>query len=229
MRPAAKRGAAACLVVLLAASLLSACGAGGEGSSSTESAAAASSVATDATPPASTQQGGAGDPAAKPAADLPSAKTATERRSAGRAAPFVKPQADNSIPTFGAEAPASQSRAVEAALRSYLQARAGGRWSRACSWLAAGVRGQIEGFAKSGGCAAAYAALAGAAPPAARANPLHGPIAALRSKGASGFVLFYGPAGAADKYVMPVLREAGEWKVSQLEAVPYPLGRQTQS
>jgi hypothetical protein len=44
---------------------------------------------------------------------------------------------------------------------------------------------------------------------------------ALRVKGKSAFVLFDGPK--ASKYVMPMLSEAGAWKVSQLAPLAYPL------
>ena len=56
---------------------------------------------------------------------------------------------------------------------------------------------------------------------------LRGPILTLRIKGQSGFALFYGLH--RQKYVMPMAREGGAWKVTQLAPIAYPLGSETQT
>jgi hypothetical protein len=148
-------------------------------------------------------------------------------RKAGRAAPFLVPTGDNSIPTYGSEASGSQRSEATTALHSYLQARAGGDWGTACSHMAATVQKQLALLAsaskgKAKGCAAAYAALSARVPVAARANPLSGGLASLRIKGDKAFALFYGPHN--QKYMMPMAREGGAWKVNQLDPIPYPIG-----
>jgi hypothetical protein len=207
----------AALSLLATALALAACGSASSNPSTTPSFTADSSAASTATTPSA------------PAKVSLIAKAAAERRSAGRAAPFVKPQADNSIPTFGSESSGSDRGGAEAALRAYLSARARGDWAAACTGLAASLRQQTQAFAGASAkdCALAYQALAASTPAAERADPLSGPVLALRIKGASGFALFNGPD--QQKYVMPMTREGGAWKVTQLAPVAYPLGSETQT
>ncbi len=158
------------------------------------------------------------------ASTAPRSSTATAA-AAGAAAPFVETNTDNSIPTFGSESRGSARVAAEAALRTYLSARAKGDWGIACAGLAAAVRQQLQGLAGGKGCVAAYPALLKGAPASTRADPLAGPILALRVKGQSGFALFHGPG--KKKYVMPMAHESGAWKVTQLAPIAYPLGSET--
>lgn len=147
-------------------------------------------------------------------------------RKAGKAAPFLVPVGDNSIPTYGSQAAESQQAAATAALSAYLQARASGDWSGACAQMAATVRKQLALLAGGSGgassCAAAYAKLASRIPASARANPLSGGLTALRVKEGKAFALFYGPK--RQQYMMPMVSEAGAWKVNQLEPIPWPIG-----
>jgi hypothetical protein len=220
----------ALLLVLALAPCLGACGGGGSSGSST-TASSANSPSSPST--ASTTSSTANTPpaTAKPKTSSSAAKTAAERRTAGRAAPFVKPQADNSIPTFGSEAGASDRSGAEAALRAYLSARAKGDWSTACAGLATALRQQTQALAgasaKAKGCAAIYKALAAGTPAAARADPLSGPVLSLRVKGASAFALFNDPHN--QQYVMPMTLEGGAWKVTQLAPIAYPLGSEAQT
>jgi hypothetical protein len=57
---------------------------------------------------------------------------------------------------------------------------------------------------------------------AARANPLSGGLAAFRVKSPHAFALFYGPHN--QQYMMPMASESGEWKVNQLDPIPWPIG-----
>jgi hypothetical protein len=199
------------LTLLLSCALAACLAACGGGNSSTSTASTSAAPATTTNPAV--------------------AKAAAERRTAGRAAPFVKPRADNSIPTFGTEAPRSDRAGAEAALRAYLSARAGGDWAAACAGLATSLRRQIQALAgasaKAKDCAAAYKTLSASTPAAARADPLSGPLLALRIKGQSAFALFNGSDN--QQYVMPMAREGGAWKVTQIEPLAYPLGSETQT
>lgn len=148
---------------------------------------------------------------------------------AGAAKQFLEPNADNSIPTYGAESSDSQRAQAEAALHTYLTARTKGDWRAACAGLGASVQIQLQaltgGTPENHGCAGAYKILSADAPPKARANVLKGPVLSLRVKGKAAFALFYGPHG--QKYVMPMAREGGAWKVTQLAPIAYPLGSET--
>lgn len=156
-------------------------------------------------------------------------RTESERRNAGNAAAFVKPGADNSVPTFGSEASAAERAGAEAGLRAYLGARAAREWRKACSLLAAPVRRSVEALAASTGGSAASSscdkALPALAPlkPGVPANPLRGALLAFRVRGANAFALFYGPPGR-QKYVVPMNREGGAWRPTQTAPIAYPPG-----
>jgi hypothetical protein len=148
-------------------------------------------------------------------------------RKAGKAAPFLVPVGDNSIPTYGSDASSSELAAATASLGAYLSARESGDWSTACAHMGDPVRRQVEALAqvakgKAQDCGAAYAALSAEVPAAARTSPLSGELTAFRVQGDKAFALFYGPHN--QQYMMPMVSEGGEWKVNQLEAVPWPLG-----
>lgn len=150
----------------------------------------------------------------------------TLRSGAGAAAPFLVARGDNSIPTYGSEASGPQLTAAEAALSSYLAARAEGAWTRACSLISASVAKQLEALAGAAGanqsCATTYAKLSEGVPAAARADPLTGGLAALRIESPHAFALFVGSGG--QQYMMPLEEEGGGWKVTQIEPVPWPIG-----
>jgi hypothetical protein len=155
-------------------------------------------------------------PSASPVASL-----AAERRAAGRAAPFVDPEADNSVPTFGSEAGPSQRRRAEAVLRAYLRARAGRDWPSACTQLSAVVREGFEKLSRRPGatCAQILAALSKGSD---LADPLTGHLLSLRVSGGNAFALFYAPH--RQQYIVPMAREGQAWKVSQAAPIAYPPG-----
>jgi hypothetical protein len=138
---------------------------------------------------------------------------------AGRAAPFVRAGADNSIPTFGREAPAAARSNVSTSLGAYLEARAAREWGKACAGLARSLAAQLPGMAGSGGCPAAYAALSHGQ---TVGDTLNGPVLSLRIRGRQGFALWIGPGG--QQYVMPLSREGSAWRPTQPAPLAYPLG-----
>ena len=148
-------------------------------------------------------------------------------KKAGRAAPFLVPVGDNSIPTYGSESSAAQREAAAATLRAYLDARAAGEWGAACAQMAATVQRQLAllGGEKGGSCAAAYAKLAERIPASARASVFTGSLTAFRVKDGKAFALFYGPH--RQQYMMPMASEGRAWKVNQLESIPWPIGSST--
>jgi hypothetical protein len=177
----------------------------------------------------STTTQAASGPAPRPSARKPS-KTAlqqakAERKVAGRAAPFVAPESDNSVPTFGKEAGAGERAEAEADLSAYLRARAAEDWASACRLLAGSVR---EGYEKLGAssskggrrsCAAVLPALSKGAD---LTDPLTGRLLSLRVHGANAFALFYGPGH--QQYMVPMNLENGQWRPTQAAAIAYPPG-----
>jgi hypothetical protein len=84
----------------------------------------------------------------------------------------------------------------------------------------------MEGFAKGTsakikGCGQVIGALQRGGT-AERADPLTHGVVALRVKGKQAFALFHGPKGS--KYVMPMLKEHGAWKMGDVAPLPYPIG-----
>lgn len=197
---------------------LTACG-GGSSSTATSTSTQSAPATTAATAPAA---------APKHHASGTDAKTEAQRRAAGRAAPFVKPEADNSVPTFGSEASAAERAGAEATLKAYLGARARADWAAACRRLAAPTRQGYEKLARSsskakaGDCAAVLAALSKGAD---LSDPLTGRLLSLRIHGANAFALFYGPGH--QQYMVPMNREGGAWRPTQATPIAYPPGAAT--
>ncbi len=214
---------------------LLACGGGSSNTTTVTSSAAAAAPTPTTTTTATT--------ASTPAATAPKPTTSTQSTQSASSHPATQPSTthlsaaaskfivkggDNSIPEYGQEAAAADRARAQAALTTFLRARAHEEWSRVCTELTAPTRKQLEQLLRAAkgkaraihGCAGILAALSGSA--AARATPQLTGVAALRVKGDVAFALFYGPH--ATKYVMPMRNEGGAWKVSQLTPLPYPLG-----
>jgi hypothetical protein len=152
---------------------------------------------------------------------------AVARHSKKGQAGFRAPRSDNSIPNFGREADPFEQKPAVTALRAFLQASAKGEWSRVCSYLTGPTRRQLEMFTKSStsrkinDCGSVLTTLMSHAGET-NTKDLSVDMAVLRVKGNAAFALLHGPDAA--KYVMPMQREAGAWKMSQLTPVAYPLG-----
>jgi hypothetical protein len=208
------RQLSALLLTLVLAAGLAACGGGG--SSSTTSTATSTSSSSE--PGLKAKGGSVTFGKAHP---RETAATRAERRRAGRAAAFVAPESDNSVPTFGSEASASERDQAEASLKAYLQAREREDWASACRELAKPTRQGYEKLAKAKdlGCAPVLAALSKGAD---LSDPLTGHLLALRVHGANAFALFYGPGH--QQYMVPMNLEAGEWRPTQAAPIAYPPG-----
>ncbi len=131
---------------------------------------------------------------------------------------------DNSVQTYGVEASGASRRRAAAVLQTYLDARAAGRWAKACFYLAAPMRAQLRQFVKdAAGCVDAIEALTAGVPKAAlRQNTRIDEVLSFRVKGASAFLLFNGPPKTT-LYEAPLARESGEWRVAALapSALPH--------
>lgn len=227
-----KRGASVALALLVAA-FLSACGGGGgESGSSTASTATAttsqggtgSAAAAGSGPEASGQGGGSSEP--KHAGGDTSAHFTPKPHhdSGGGAAQFESKGGDNSIQEYGSEAGSSEFEAAAAALHGYLDARAAGAWSAACSYMAPGVSaslGQLAGGETGeAACPEILASLSAGIPPAALREAAVANAGALRIEGGSALLLFRGSQGV--NYFMPMSSAGGGWKIAAIapSAVP---------
>jgi hypothetical protein len=202
----------ALLLAVLSVAVLAACG-GGSSTSTTTSPASDPSPSPSPAPP--TQ---------KPTQAAQEQANA-ERRIAGRAAPFVAPESDNSVPTFGKEAGAGERSEAEANLSAYLRARSAEDWASACDQLAKSVRegyeklGSSSSKAKAPGCPEVLAALSNEVD---LSDPLTGHLLSLRVHGDNAFALFYGPGH--QQYMVPMNLEGGQWRPTQAAPIPYPPG-----
>jgi hypothetical protein len=201
------------LVSLVLTASLTSCGGGGSSPSTGSGSTATREPAT--------AEAGISPPQAHHLSKAAMRKTRLERHAAGRAAPFVRPESDNSLPTFGTEAGASEQAAVEASLKPYLRARAAEDWAVVCRGLAVATR---EGYEKLGhqagrGCAPILAALSKEAD---LGDPLNGGLLSLRVHGQNAFALFIGPGH--QQYFVPLYREGGAWRPTQPGPIEYPPG-----
>lgn len=216
----------AALALLGTALLLSACGSGGGASTSspgaTTSTQSAPASGQPSPAPAESPEGqGAG---AKPKQAGAAAKetgasfnSPAHHDSGGGTTQFETKGGDNSIQESGSEASGSEFDQAAAALHGYLDARAAGAWSAACSYMPPGLTASMAqlGGAAGGGpkpsCPQLLAALSVGLPAAALHEAAIADVGALRVEGEHAFLLFNGAHGSA--YFMPMAREGGEWKV----------------
>lgn len=128
---------------------------------------------------------------------------------------------------FGSPAGDAEREAASKVLGENLKARAGARWARQCSTLAATTIKQVEAEARSlggqaKGCANAVKTMAEplSGTRASRAYTLMGVIDVLRVKGTAAYALYHG-TGQKD-YAMPMRKEGGGWKVASLVTTEVP-------
>jgi hypothetical protein len=141
-----------------------------------------------------------------------------------RVAPFVAVDSDNSVPTFGNEADTAERERAEASLKAYLRARARRDWAGVCQGLAAPTRKRYVELGASAKAVAPRCAqvLATLSKGTDLSDPLTGALLSLRVHGDNSFALFYGPGRQA--YMMPMNREGGSWRPTQLGPIAYPPG-----
>lgn len=132
------------------------------------------------------------------------------------AAAFEVKGGDNSIQEFGAEASEAEFQQAASALHGYLDARAAGAWSAACSYLLPDVSVSLAelGGEEGRSCPKALASLSAGISPADLREAAEVEVAALRTEGDHGFLLVHGAAGV--DYFMPMAGEGGDWKVAAI-------------
>jgi hypothetical protein len=197
-----KKTASLVAVVIAVAVAMVGCGGGGS-SSSTESATTSTPAKTTAAKKAPSEKSNASEPSAEFAGKGPNGKLAK----------------------VGKEASVAEREAASKVLEESFDARAAGKWAAQCATLAAALVTQIEKsgalLTAAGGCPKVLETQAGPLPESARANNMAGPVAALRVKGGiNGFAFYHGTDGK--DYVIPLIKQGGEWKVVALTAQKAP-------
>jgi hypothetical protein len=145
--------------------------------------------------------------------------TTTAPEEASRA--FLSKAGNNRIPLFGREADAGEREAASRVLEQNLRARASHDWAGQCATLTVNLKkgfGERAAYYKVGkSCAAGLGYEAKAAPQSVLANPMSGPVVALRVKGDKGYALFRGTLGEA--HAMPLKMEHGAWRVAEVKTI----------
>jgi hypothetical protein len=129
---------------------------------------------------------------------------------------------DNSVQGYGVESDGGERVEAATVVKAYLDAQVAGRWSEACSLLAAAIRTNLEALmrrapnSEAKGCPAAMAAFIEHVPkgPLRTIAAIH--VLSMRVDGDRGFLIFDDGEGRTDE--MPLRREGGKWKVRALIA-----------
>lgn len=139
--------------------------------------------------------------------------------SGGGSKQFRQPGGDNSIQDSGREADQATFDEIAAIVHAFLDARAAGDAEESCKYLSSGITDQLLELAKQSDeieqtCAAIVEALTGSVPAKVRRQIAKADIGSVRVDGDSGFVLYRGAEKGV--YVLPIVRENGQWRVSAL-------------
>ena len=157
------------------------------------------------------------------AATTGSSETTTSSGEGSASAPSEPSDESDSQPTAGedeesgSEATDSDAQQVEAALVGYLEARANGEWSRACSYLTTDLRkfyARAASSTQGGGCPGFTRRTTQQLSPGKRSNLTDIDIQSVRIDGGRGRIVYLDSSG--ERVKKPVRLEAGEWKLSSL-------------
>lgn len=161
--------------------------------------------------------GGGGTSTSEPAAN-PLGHSA-----AGPASDFETKGGDNSIQRFGREGSATDRQEAAAALHGYLDARAAGKWDKACGYMAPDLvrsLGQLDPAAGGGSpdCWKVLADLSAGVPRATLRQSAEADVGALRIEGENAFLLYRGSHDT--DYFMPMTRQGKTWRVTAIAPSP---------
>ncbi len=207
-------------------------GCGGGGATATEASTAGDATPPPGPPPQSGHSskggsGAAGGGGASGASDRPAAAAIeTLKVSGGGSAQFRVKGGDNSVQDYGAEAGESELRRAAGATHAFFVARARGDWERACGLLSAETREGLEQLASGSaddeqGCPAMLSAVTAEVSPAAARALTSVDAASLRRAGNRAFLIYTGPPGRT-VYSMPLVLEAGSWKLGSIGGAVLP-------
>lgn len=211
---------------------LAACGGGGDSSTTTSTATTASQGSKESSGNGSKkktgkekQGGGGGKSSGSGGGSSSSDKPIHHKDSGGGSTQYRVKGGDNSVQNFGDEADTSERDQAAAAVHGFLDARANQDWTKACSYLAASVKEQLESVVekseqfKGKGCGAILEALASQAnPKLLREEAAQASVGSLRVEDERAFVIFRGVEKTV--YTMPMANEDGRWLVASVAPTP---------
>jgi hypothetical protein len=126
--------------------------------------------------------------------------------------------AEEEVEGIGAEAKGGAKEAILDAEQGYLSALAEGSYADACSFVSPQTLHSLESIAtpklRSAGCATLLSKFLSSAAPGSARQQLAGQVKRVRINGAQGLVVFHAPG--ARLWVLPLLHEGSEWKVTNL-------------
>jgi hypothetical protein len=127
---------------------------------------------------------------------------------------------DNSIQTFGVEAPSADRVAASRVFQAYLDARLAGDWALACSYLSGPTRTQLEQFGGQAGrggssdCAQVMRAFTEGVPKEVLRNAADIRVLSMRVEGGQAFLIYRDGEGLPSS--VPMNEEGGAWKVAAI-------------
>lgn len=223
------RQIAALIVAVLALGLLTACGNSDSTTSSTQapttSAGNDDSPGTgdsgdESKPKGSNQDGGS----QKSGGSSDEPLSTPLKVSGGGSEQFRSKGGDNSIQEYGEESDESELEEAAEAVHGFYVARATEDWSKACSYLAESMTGQLEALAsrtpelKGKDCGAVLKVFTRPLPASVRRESTVVDAGSFRHDDERGFLIYY---DANDKpYAMPLEDEDGAWKLTLLTGTP---------
>jgi len=159
-------------------------------------------------------------PFREPSGAAPTSSGSLPNEGTRRVAPGV-PTArggDNSIQTYGVEAPAAERVRAARVFQAYLNARAEGEYALACSYLSGPTKRELAGFGAGEGnppdCAQTMRALTQGVPKAALRAAADIRVLSMRAEGSQAFLLYRD--GENLPSAVPMNEEGGSWKVSAI-------------
>jgi hypothetical protein len=127
---------------------------------------------------------------------------------------------DNSIQTFGVEAPSADRVEAARVFQAYLDARAAGDWALACSYMSEAIRTQLEQFGSQGGssrsldCAEVTRGFTAGVSREILRKAADINVLSMRVEGGQAFLLYKDGDGLPS--AVPMNEEGGNWKVSAI-------------
>jgi hypothetical protein len=132
---------------------------------------------------------------------------------------------DNSVQEYGVEAAESERREASIALATYLNARAEGNWSGACSLLAKQPTEQLEKLAGNKADCAEVLGETGKGSPSMPGSSIT-EVLSFRGEGEipgnPSYLIFEGPPGET-LFSMPMYLQGGAWKVGLAQPSELPV------
>src|SRR5262249_48604508 len=124
---------------------------------------------------------------------------------------------DDSIQTYGLEAPSPQRVQASLTLQRYLNAKARSNWGSACTYLSRALQSQLSAMAKGAGagdCAATMAAFSANIPSALLRKAAQVKVLSLRAKGDHAYLIYADGEGTVAQF--PMVRQGGAWAVGAI-------------